>query len=798
VLNEDNYENVSFFAAPVSEELEDLFTTLDTSITYEMIVAELGSPITDVLAAHEGFKLLAFEFTGPQSGTLLKAGFSEYELAGDATDEMIEVEITAVPAPHEPAEPITASIVGSPITVTATAPNNLHQGGISAYTEFTIQLEHATVASDYFDYNPEWFSPSVVGLYYAITADEGDTQIFVEIGGMPTAASSSQAEITFPASLLLDDNGDYNTDPVAVSGSVIYDIDKAEDATVPDITDITFDSSMFAPFYANDPSTAANKDIGWLYVTGGTGILPTYSFVDDENYPDNEYFTFYYNTLRVKTALTEAKTYSIKIKAEDSGKTYEEVIEIPVAELVPFTGFDFTPPAGKTLVIGSVPSGDEDLYQGTGRYAVIGTIIPEGGKAPITFRKITGEGDTDNDKFTVSSNGSLQVSSTNGLTEVKEYSILVSGQDSSSPRVTIEKVITFDIGYAPAEEPSANVSYERVIEGIVGTSFRGPVQVRIDLTNADAADSLADDEDVTSWFSPAVEGLTYKIDSASYGSIYIEVSGTPTEALSTDDVTITIPADKLLDSNGNSTIEEPLVIETGVSYEILDYVAMIGTTKYLSLQDAVDRLSADTIITILKDIELSAPITIPYRISGGAKVTLKTETDGLTISPSEDFEGNSLFSISLQTDLILGNGSGASHTPTLIIDGKNQVNTLVTVSADNTNGAGVQLYSGVELKNAAQRGIYANSTGNWSASVFINGGAIQSCPIGVEFGYGANPNMGGGIIYGSDGGENANAVSVYNAGSYPFPGNVGILSGLSPTGGPAGDGQYTQTFGTAP
>ncbi|MDR2901336.1 MAG: hypothetical protein LBV20_07450, partial [Treponema sp.] len=32
VLNEDNYENVSFFAAPVSEELEDLFTTLDTSI----------------------------------------------------------------------------------------------------------------------------------------------------------------------------------------------------------------------------------------------------------------------------------------------------------------------------------------------------------------------------------------------------------------------------------------------------------------------------------------------------------------------------------------------------------------------------------------------------------------------------------------------------------------------------------------------------------------------------------------------------------------------------------------------
>ncbi len=644
---------------------------------YALLAEGFGNPVTAIYDIDAGKYLYAIEFTEAGSGTLVRAGVHNHTLTGTVADEDIEIELVNAEAP--PAA-LSAEIAGSPITIT---------GMYYSYVDerITITLENATVFSNISNDDVEdWFSETVEGLYYYAFAAAGDTEISINIYGTPYEISTAETEITIPVGTLQDVNGSFYIYPVE-AGSISYNID------CEDITDFDF-YSYYDSFYLNSSQVSANTSIGsFTNVIGGIGTGLVYSLVNGTGDTDNDSFTISNNydggSLRVgSSALTEAKTYSIRVQVEDSaGKTFAKVIEIEVLTEAP-------PPSA---------------------------VLNYGDEITATLANDDGDG------------------------------FVGIGYDSGTQSISIELF-------------EANT----------------------------ASQALAAGADVSDWFSETIPGLDYTLENELGGNyLSIEVSGIPTATISTDDVTITIPAEVLVDSNWQPTITEDIVVEGTISYNVIkapETAAKIGETKYLTLADAV-YAADDDVITIVRDIELSSTISLYSKY-----ITIRAETDGLTISPAAEFTGP-FFELpyvgNSGSHLYLGDSSG-DNVPVLIIDGKNQVDSLITVGGRKS----VYLYDGVELRNASGSGLTLRGQSNYgTADVYMYGGVIAGCDVGVNISRDSCFNMSGGIIYGNDGGMNANSISVvvnlYGS-AYPSVCYANMM------GEQLTDGSYTQTFGTAP
>jgi len=492
--------------------------------------------------------------------------------------------------------------------------------------------------------------------------------------------------------------------------------------------------------------------------------------------------------------------YVVVTRSGNSGSiesNYTDDIPYP-----PITDFTFIPKSN--LVIGTPPPmGD---YNGTSSYSPIGDFSAPVGGFPYsgyTYSLVAGEGSTDNSLFTVSSDmypygsGKLRVGSS-ALTEPRTYSVRVQITDSTSPTPhTFAKAITFTVSYPPALPASASVLSEVTINGTSPNSegtggsnvgYGDGVSISINLTNAKFKEEIAAGTDVSSWFSPTVAGLSYKTESkvwASSNNASLKVTGAPATA-SSSPITITLPANKIIDSNSNPTLTDGLVVSGAIAYNITkaaEYVCKIGVNKYTTLDWAINTLgdSASATITVIKNIELNSAVEIPNRRT----VTLVAETDGLTISPAEGYNG-ALFTVT--GSLHLGAYGTSSHTTKLIIDGKKQIGSLIMVQSATST---LNLNKGAEIRNSNYAGVYLDrNVGNGEPMFNMNGGVIGGCSIAVLVYRYSRFTMTGGIIYGSSAGSpNANTKSLYKEGN---------SSTVTVLGNTITAGDYTAQYGSAP
>ena len=474
---------------------------------------------------------------------------------------------------------------------------------------------------------------------------------------------------------------------------------------------------------------------------------------------------------------------------------YRHVTSDPKTVHPPITDFTFTP--------------NPALHFDTDDFGILEN--PVGGYSsflsPYSYSLVSGVGDTDNDLFQISSNTHLTKKTSATFTETRTYSVRIRVTDGLSQ--IFEKVITFAVNYPPCyQTASASLSVQGfTIYGTApNTDGDGGVAVKDQYSSPLGAfslstnylqfkeDTLSMGSDVSSWFSPNL-GLTFKINNAvstgsfgvpgglSYDTIQIAVSGTP-NAASDATVTIKIPHSILYDTNGYPTITEDVAVAEQyagaglIGYDVdqcPENVARIGSTNYTSLAAAITAApTGATTITILRNIELSSTVSITY----GKTITLAAATNGLTISPATGFTDQNLFDGS---GLILG--AGGSHTPTLIIDGKQQVSYLISLSSGN-----LVLNSGAELRNSSGRGVMLSS-----GTFTMNGGAIGGCYYGITL-YGGAFTMNGGIIYGTSAGaadrNQGNSIQFGQSVSATVTGSVAGINGLSASS--------TATFGTAP
>jgi hypothetical protein len=472
----------------------------------------------------------------------------------------------------------------------------------------------------------------------------------------------------------------------------------------------------------------------------------------------------------------------------------------------------------ENLILGNISNdaspSDYDMTNMEGY--VIGNFSASGGTPGYSFSLISGNGDTDNEKFTIVATwGAPQLQTAEALTEEKTYSIRVEVKDTFDE--TFVEVITFSIAYLPASgTPSASIENSPIdISGTIanedGDFAEGivsyPQSIYITLGDHVRVKELPVNTDVSSWFNNADSGLSYTLQNAvnpwvSTINILVGISAEnpPTAPIIADGITISIPSDVLLDSNLNPTITEELDVDGEINVNItmaLPTAAKIGERKFSSLHDAVFSARAEDTIIIVNNIELSETVDL-YGKSGD--VAIQAERDGLVISPAEDFTGP-LFKVSFvnnnNTTLVLGNSDieNTPHSPTLIIDGKNQVNRLIEVNDRNT----VNMYNGVELRNAAECALSLRgaTTGYNQVNANMYGGVIASSRLGVNVGALGYLVIYGGIIYGSDGGENANEESIYIPTQNPttYNGYAAIDGEFDPLTVAT---HYTQTFGTAP
>jgi len=319
--------------------------------------------------------------------------------------------------------------------------------------------------------------------------------------------------------------------------------------------------------------------------------------------------------------------------------------------------------------------------------------------------------------------------------------------------------------------------------------------ITINLTNASVT-GLSAGDNVSSWFNPIIGGLSYTVTSISNSdkTVVISVTGIPT-ATSSSTITLTIPAAKLLDSNGYPSITSNLTVNGTKLYSINvqnGAVARIGSTYYTTLSAAISAIPSNGSATIyvVKNIDLTASVTIP----ASKTVTLVAETDGLTIKPTATLS-NGVFIVARSegASLILGNTANTSHTPKLIIDGNNQSSTpLVRVNGALNTAGSLAMYKGAELRNSSSYGVglFGYSSGGYQKATFnMYGGVIAGCSRGVYMSSSSTFTMTGGIIYGNDGSANANTKSLYIEGSSS---TVTVLSNTITAG------NYTVQYGSAP
>ena len=465
----------------------------------------------------------------------------------------------------------------------------------------------------------------------------------------------------------------------------------------------------------------------------------------------------------------------------------------------PITDFTFT--ALENLIIGSASFGSGN--HGTTSRSTVGELYDAvGGQAPYYYSLVAGTGDTDNGLFDIDGNF-LTVASV-ALTVAKTYSVRVQIQDSftAGPIQTFAKAVTFTVKYPPAPAPQASHAYAggwtTSITGALPNSENDGARAvdwtsaAITLTYASLKDTVTAGTDVSGWFSPTVKGLTYTVAAINNAySFTLKATGMP-EEISSAEVTIRIPADALLDYNGNPSFTEALQVGgERISYYIdqaEENVCRIGSTNYTSLITAINAApSAATTITITKNITQTSTI----EIIDTKHITLVAETDGLTIT-SRVFNGT-LFAV--RGALFLG--SGTAHEPRLIIEsGFDRNGTAISLARNQ-----VSIRRGVEIRNFSTAvDIFQPSGANPVAS--MSGGVIANCNTAVSIassnsGATASFNFNGGIIYGSDGGLNANTYSIAAAGS--FATFTDMTDGNAQYKSP--DSNYfhfTRSFGTAP
>ncbi|MDR2900866.1 MAG: hypothetical protein LBV20_05050 [Treponema sp.] len=814
VTGETDFAKVKFFISDTLFE-QDFYNNM----TYAEVVKILGNPVTAITDNYAGKYLYAGEFTAVASGTLLKAGYQTAALTEEEPVNLV-ISLSATVAPPEPP----SAVATGDLTITATVPNAAGDEGAEADASITIELANATVAQDLEDEDvSSFFSEIVDGLTYESNAAAGDNMIVITIAGMPKKSFYETAEIEIPIGAILDDKGNANIAPLEVSGSIEYDIDQAGN---PEIEDVTFTPA--GTFYAPHTSTAAGATLGTIEVVGGVAPF-TYEI-------SNATASFVIETVGSETVLKVGDTnlpapysnseyYYMNITVTDSmGDIYYDSIQFTVNKYVaPLSDVTFA--LNESVYVGILAPGTMNNYT-VSPYSMIGLFTAVGGNAMYTYELVPGTGDTDNDLFSPINPGSnnLTVGAAE-LTEAKEYNIRVKVTDSSVPATSIEKHITFTIGYKPSDEPrSASMrDGSRSITGTLansddhGANFNG-ASITIDMTNVKM--TLPDYTDVSGWFSETIPGVTYTTFNVNeYDSFFvIDVSGTLDEdeikePISIEDVIITIPAALLLDSNGNPSIKEDLVVDGSVSYDITiadEDEARVGTSFYQSLERAINATTGNiyepVTVTVIRNIELSSAV----KIAAGKSVELVAESEGLTISPAEGYTGD-LFTVQssgvavTRVDL----GSFDTDVPTLIIDGKKQSNNLITANATN-NIVDLTVYEGAELRNAIYSGIFLmgnNYDADGKANANINGGVILGCKVGVNAGStDSYINFSSGTIYGANEGTNSNVesirlVSLYGASSTASVYDEASASRITLTyaGAPNGDGIYTETFSyTAP
>jgi hypothetical protein len=161
---------------------------------------------------------------------------------------------------------------------------------------------------------------------------------------------------------------------------------------------------------------------------GGSGVI-VYTLAGGEGGADNNRFTIAGTELKINVPALNAGTYSVRVQAKDTqNKVFIKQLAVEVLARYPeLTGINVTP--------ASLREGEAGAASG----ALAGTLSNQGGTAPIIYTLVGGEGDTHNNRFTIT--GTELYIGASALTE-GIYSVRVQAQDTQSKVVIKQSTIT--------------------------------------------------------------------------------------------------------------------------------------------------------------------------------------------------------------------------------------------------------------------------------------------------------------------------------------------------------------------
>ncbi len=421
----------------------------------------------------------------------------------------------------------------------------------------------------------------------------------------------------------------------------------------------------------------------------------TYQLVSGDGDGDNEAFTIEGNSLQINSSpdFETQSSYSIRVQTTDSASnSYSEALTISVIDVA-------EPPTDIELSNSSI---DENSSDG----AVVGTFetTDEDNGDTFTYQLVSGDGDGDNEAFTIEGN-SVQINSSPDFETQSSYSIRVQTTDSTGN--SYSEALTISVNDVP--EPPTDIVLSN--SSINENSSDGAVVGTFETTDPNSSDpftyqlvSGTGDDDNEAF---TIEGNSLQINSSpdfeTQSSYSIRVQTT--------------------DSASNSYSE-------ALTISVID-VAEPPTDIVLSNSSINENSSDGAVVGTFETSDPDIGDSFTYRLVSGMgadnNAAFSIEGNQLRINSSPDFETQSSYSIRVQTTDSASNSYSEALTisvidvaepPTDIVLSNSSINenssdgavvgTFETSDEDNGDTFTYRLVSGMGADNNAAFSIEGN------------------------------------------------------------------------------------------
>lgn len=576
---------------------------------------------------------------------------------------------------------------------------------LSSSVEYTINLT-GSVFNSVIGNVSSWVSGTVVqGLTYTLKSNpSGKNQAVIVVDGTPSALSTASFNITIPKAAIKDATQDVSVDMLTSA----YNIgDLSASAT----SSITVSGSQNA--------LITSKTLT-IKLTGSTFTALTSSTEDNAR----SWFADPIDGLKYTRKVNATATDTIQIEISGTPESIStRAIEVTIPRTV-ITAYDQTKSGinvntlSSRYAIGSIKANLRSKIEYTGtrqiQKSVGQVLVVELNGA--TFNALKSSADV-SDWFTTTVPGLKYFVNA----DVQDGESVVSLQINGTPTATSTSVLQMEIpskyiknattdvivdtlsSVYNIKDVSATLDAKQTISGVANITLKERDAFTVTLSNATFA-SMASGYNVSSWFTPAIDGLTYTLSqgiSAGATSLKIKVAGRPTSE-SSETMSIRIPRSVIQYS---STSLSDITVDTKNSvYAISSASATISSAKTITgIKDITPTSSQSFEIALTSAKFTSLNLTgtsarswftnpidgFTYAISASANSSTAT----VTISGTPTITSNASIGVIIPKAYLTFDGGTASKD--IVVDANGSVYSITSVSAAITSSSAVTI-SGIK------------------------------------------------------------------------------------------------------